>query len=57
MSDIVPITYATIDLRTERIAELHQCLMAHGFRLSWVEDAKRERWTLEDERTETNLES
>lgn len=45
----IPTTYATIDVLTERLGELQQCLMAHGFRLQWVEDKTRERWTLDDQ--------
>ena len=46
---IVPTTYATIDVQTERLGELQLLLNANGFRLQWVEDSKRERWQLSDD--------
>ena len=46
---IVPTTYATIDVQTERLGELQLLLNANGFRLQWVEDRTRERWALDDE--------
>lgn len=49
MTSAIPTTYATIELRSERLGELQQCLMAHGFVLTWVEDEKRERWAISDE--------
>jgi hypothetical protein len=49
MDEIVPTTYATIELRSERLGELQQCLMAHGFALKYVQSPKREFWAIEDE--------
>lgn len=46
---LIPTTYATIDVQTERLGELQLLLNTNGFRLQWVEDKTRERWTLEDE--------
>lgn len=46
---LVPTTYATIDVQTERLGELQLLLNANGFRLQWVEDSKRERWQLSDD--------
>lgn len=34
---ILPTTYADARIQTERLGELHQCLMAHGFSLIWCE--------------------
>lgn len=45
----VPTTYATIAVQTERLGELQLLLNSNGFRLQWVEDKSRERWTLDDE--------
>jgi hypothetical protein len=49
MSSAIPTTYASIELRSERLGELQQCLMAHGFALTWIEDEKQERLAIEDE--------
>jgi hypothetical protein len=34
---VVPTTYADARIQTERLGELHQCLMAHGFAMWWTE--------------------
>ncbi len=49
MVDVVPTTYCTIDVQTERLGELQLLLNANGFRLQWVEDKTRERWALPDD--------
>lgn len=57
MSSAIPTTYADAKIQTDRLGELHQCLMAHGFRLQWVEDKSHQHWTISDsdeERREAN---
>lgn len=51
MDEIVPTTYATIELRSERLGELQQCLMAHGFALKYVQSPSKEMWCIEDEQS------
>lgn len=49
MDEIVPTTYATIELRSERLGELQQCLMAHGFQLKPVNNPTRPLYAIVDD--------
>lgn len=50
MSPAIPTTYADAKIQTQRLGELHQCLMAHEFALVWNEPGRY--WAIRDERSQ-----
>ena len=43
----IPTTFADAKIQTDRLGELHQCLMAHSFALLWCEPGQY--WAVRDD--------